>query len=87
MHVRGIMSKEKTVRFLTVIVVYCIAFTSVLHTTGVIMAILWKDADLLDRVLYYATWTYGGELLMTALIRLLGDKRDANGSVGKTLSD
>ena len=44
------MSKEKAVRFLTVVVVYCIVYTSVLHTIGVIMAIQWQDADLLDRV-------------------------------------
>ena len=84
-----LMGKTKTIRFLKLIVFYCIAITSLLMTTGTVMAIIWRDADLLDRVLYYASWIYGGELLITAVLRLIGGKQDAKiqGTLNKTLSD
>ncbi len=76
----ALMGRRKTVRMLKVIVTYCIVFTSLLYVVGIVLACTivpaGDRADLLAKVLYYATWTYGGELLMSALVKLLGDKYD-----------
>ena len=84
-----LMGKTKTIRFLKLVVFYCIAFTSLLLTTGAVVAIIWRDADLFDRVVYYAAWIYGGELLASAFLKLVGDKQDpkTQGTLNKTLSD
>lgn len=73
-----LMNKREKKRMLKIVVAYCIAFQTALFVAVIIIActiVPENDrSDLLAKVMYYSTWMFGGELLISAFVKLLGDK-------------
>ena len=66
------MPERKKMRFLSAIVVYCIAFTSAIIVACYVAA--WFGVDTTE-VLYTTRVVFGGELLLAALLELMGNGR------------
>lgn len=69
-------------RYLKNVVAFCLVFTAAMYAACYVAA--WFSVDTSD-IAYYTSWTFGGELVITCILKIVDRKADVKATARKTL--
>jgi hypothetical protein len=76
------MMEVYDVRYLKKVVGFCLIYTAAMYIACYVAA--WFDVDTSD-IAYYTSWTFGGELLITCILKIVDSKTPVRATARKLL--